>query len=171
MSTPEIEHTVGAHPLSVKWVLWAHLPHNIDWSIHSYIPIATFATVEDAVSVTEMLPSSMIENCMLFLMKQGIDPMWEHPKNQHGGSFSYKVSNKVVSKVWRDLTYAVVGGTVSRDEGFLRGVTGITISPKKNFCIVKIWMTSCDYKDPEKVTREVKGLVAAGCLFKKHTSS
>ena len=26
-------------PLSDKWVLWAHLPHNTDWSLKSYINI------------------------------------------------------------------------------------------------------------------------------------
>ena len=33
------------HQLSNRWTLWAHLPHNTDWSITSYIPIATFTTV------------------------------------------------------------------------------------------------------------------------------
>ena len=41
------------HQLANRWTLWAHLPHNTDWSITSYIPIATFTTVEDTLAVTE----------------------------------------------------------------------------------------------------------------------
>lgn len=157
------------HQLSNRWTLWAHLPHNTDWSITSYIPIATFTTVEDTLAVTETLPSILVENCMLFIMKEGIKPTWEDPKNRNGGCFSYKVSNKNVYKVWKDLTYVVAGETISKNTGFVSCVTGITISPKKNFCIIKIWMSDCSHQNPGVITLDVKGMTAQGCLFKKHT--
>jgi hypothetical protein len=157
------------HQLANRWTLWAHLPHNTDWSITSYIPIATFTTVEDTLAVTETLPSILVENCMLFIMKEGIKPTWEDPKNRNGGCFSYKVSNKNVYKVWKDLTYVVAGETISKNTGFVSCVTGITISPKKNFCIIKIWMSDCSHQNPGVITLDVKGLTAQGCLFKKHT--
>lgn len=157
------------HQLANRWTLWAHLPHNTDWSITSYIPIATFTTVEDTLAVTETLPSILVENCMLFIMKEGIKPTWEDPKNRNGGCFSYKVSNKNVYKVWKDLTYVVAGETISKNAGFVSCVTGITISPKKNFCIIKIWMSDCSHQNPGVITLDVKGMTAQGCLFKKHT--
>jgi hypothetical protein len=52
---------------------------------------------------------------------------------------------------------------------FVNCVTGITISPKKNFCIIKIWMSDCNNQNPNVVTADVKGLSPQGCLFKKHT--
>jgi hypothetical protein len=157
------------HYLSDKWTLWAHLPHNTDWSMQSYIPIYTFKTIEETVAVTETLPAILVENCMLFMMREGIKPAWEDPKNRNGGCFSYKVSNKNVYKVWKELTYVVVGGTISKQSGFVNCVTGITISPKKNFCIIKVWMTDCNNQNPAVVTTDVKGLIPQGCLFKKHT--
>jgi translation initiation factor 4E len=156
------------HYLSDKWTLWAHLPHNTDWSIKSYIPIYTFASVEETMAVTETLPPVLIENCMLFLMKEGIKPTWEDPQNRNGGCFSYKVSNKNVAKIWKELTYVTVGGTLSNHASYVNKVTGITISPKKNFCIIKIWMSDCSNQNPEVVTSELKGLISQGCLFKKH---
>ena len=156
------------HILSDKWTLWAHLPHNTDWSLKSYIPISTFSTVEETIAVTESLPPQLVENCMLFMMKEGITPMWEDKKNRDGGCFSYKVLNKNVAKAWTDLTYRIVGGSVSNGAAFVKSVTGITISPKKNFCIIKIWMSNCDHQNPA-VVAPVKGLQAPGCLFKKHT--
>ena len=157
------------HKLSSNWTLWAHLPHNTDWSIKSYIPISTFTTVEETLAVTETLPSILVENCMLFMMKEGIKPTWEDPKNRNGGCFSYKISNKNVYKVWKDLTYVVAGASISTNMNFVNCVTGITISPKKNFCIIKIWMTDCNNQNPGVVTSEVKGLSPQGCIFKKHT--
>ena len=156
------------HNLSDKWTLWAHLPHNTDWSLKSYIPIYTFTNVEETIAVTESMPATLIENCMLFIMKKGISPTWEDPKNRDGGCFSYKVLNKNVSKAWSELTYRVAGGSISSNEHFINSVTGITISPKKNFCIIKIWMTNCNHQNPT-VVAAVKGLQSQGCLFKKHT--
>ena len=157
------------HELADRWTLWAHLPHDTDWSIKSYIPISTFKTVEDTIAVTETLPSVMVENCMLFMMKEGIKPTWEDPKNRNGGCFSYKVTNKHVYKAWKDLTYVVVGATVSKNPSFVNCVNGITISPKKNFCIIKIWMSDCNNQNPQVVTTDLKMLSPQGCLFKKHT--
>ena len=164
MTTINEEH----HLLSDKWTLWAHLPHNTDWSIASYIKIFTFTTVEETIAVTETLPNILVENCMLFMMRDGVKPTWEDPKNRHGGCFSYKISNKTVAKVWKELCYVVVGGTVSKQSGYVNNVTGITISPKKNFCIIKIWMSDCSNQNPEVVTADLKGLSSQGCLFKKH---
>jgi translation initiation factor 4E len=157
------------HTLSNNWTLWAHLPHNTDWTLKSYIPISTFKNVEETIGLTETLPSVLVENCMLFIMKEGVKPIWEDPNNRNGGSFSYKVSNKNVYKVWKDLTYVLVGGTISKQSKFVNCVTGITISPKKSFCIIKIWMADCNNQNPEIVTTDVKGLLPQGCLFKKHT--
>ena len=157
------------HQLNNKWNLWAHLPHDTDWTVNSYKSIYKFKTVEDAVAITETLPEMLVKNCMLFVMKDGITPVWEDPKNREGGCFSYKVSNKNVYEVWKDLTYILVGESISSNTAFVNNVTGITISPKKNFCIIKIWMTNCVYQNPTMVSGDINGITPQGCLFKKHT--
>ena len=43
-------------------------------------------------------------------------------------------------------------------------ITGISISPKKNFCILKVWLSSCAHQDASKITY----LKPNGCIFKKH---
>ena len=156
------------HSLSNKWTLWAHLPHDTDWSIKSYKKIYTFEYVEEAIAITETLPEVLVKNCMLFIMRDGIKPIWEDPKNRNGGCFSYKISNKDVHSVWKELTYVMVGNTISKQSSFVNSVSGITISPKKNFCIIKLWMSNCSNQNPEIVIQDIKGLSAQGCLFKKH---
>ena len=155
------------HNLSNKWTLWAHLPHNTDWSIKSYIPISTFTTIEETLAVTETMPSILVENCMLFMMKEGIKPTWEDPKNRNGGCFSFKVTNKVVPNVWRNLYYALCGETLFLEQKYNKHANGITISPKKNFCIIKIWLDTAKYQDPNIII-DIPNLSKQGCLFKKH---
>jgi len=164
----EIQEEQQFHPLSSKWTLWAHLPHDIDWSIKSYKKIYTFEHVEETIAIIETLPEILIKNCMLFIMRDGIKPIWEDTKNRNGGCFSYKISNKDVYHVWKELTYVMVGNTISKENSFVNSVSGITISPKKNFCIIKLWMSNCSNQNPEIVTQDIKGLTSQGCLFKKH---
>ena len=180
MVTPETEITMDLDSkstssnnsefkqLGTQWNLWAHLPHDSDWTVSSYKKIYKLTTVEETIAIIESLPEPLVKNCMLFIMKDGIVPMWEDPKNRNGGCFSYKVSNKNVCEVWRDLSYLLVGNTISSNMQFVNGVTGVTISPKKNFCIIKIWLSNCEHQNPAVVTSEINGLVAQGCLFKKH---
>jgi len=182
MVTPEIEiistpTTMDAnteqvfHNLQYKWTLWAHLPQDNNWTKNSYIPIFTFSNIEEVIAINNVIPETMVKNCMLFIMREGVMPMWEDPKNRDGGCFSYKVSNKQVCDVWRDLSYVLVGDTISSNMNFTNSVAGITISPKKNFCIIKIWMIDCNNQNPTVVTTDVKNLSPQGCLFKKHDTS
>ena len=157
-----------SHELENKWCLWSHCPHDPDWSVTSYTKICDFVDVESTISITSILPENMIKSCMLFLMKDGILPIWEDAKNRAGGCFSYKVSNHHIIEVWKDLTYALVGRSISNDVSFINAISGLTISPKKNFCIIKIWMENCANQNPMAVTNEIKNLNPNGCLFKKH---
>tara|TARA_B100001059_G_scaffold221157_1_gene243853 strand:- start:448 stop:984 length:537 start_codon:yes stop_codon:yes gene_type:complete len=156
------------HKLHDKWTLWAHLPHDTDWTVKSYKKIMTFSTVEEALVLYETLPEKMIKNCMLFLMREGIQPTWEDEKNRGGGCFSYKVGNKNITTTWKQASYLLVGESLTAESKLCASINGITISPKKNFCIIKIWLATCEYQNPQKIT-EIAGIVPHGCLFKKHT--
>jgi hypothetical protein len=97
------------HKLSHRWTLWAHLPHDTNWAASSYKKIFEFDTAEEAIAVIEVLPPKLVMNCMLFLMRSGIIPMWEDPQNRNGGCFSYKVVNKEVNSAWKQLSEAYTG--------------------------------------------------------------
>ncbi len=165
--TMESPSAVEQHPLHDKWVLWAHLPHDTDWTLTSYIKIMELIYVEEVISLLNSVPALMIKNCMLFFMRKGVNPTWEDSKNKDGGCFSFKVLNKNVPSVWKDLSYVLTGETISNDPKFQEKVTGITISPKKSFCILKIWMNDMNYQNP-RVIANIEGLDIRGCLFKKH---
>lgn len=155
------------HQLSDTWTLWAHLPHDTDWTVKSYKKVFDFNTVEQTIAITESLPDKLIKNCMLFLMREGIMPTWEDPRNREGGCFSYKVNNKSVAACWRALSCVLVGETLTDTNNLRPCINGITISPKKNFCIIKIWLSTCKYQNAS-VIKDIKGITSHGCLFKKH---
>ena len=165
--TTTVVHKLEEHLLSDKWVLWAHLPHDTDWSLKSYIKIVEMNSAEEVISLCNSIPEKMIKNCMLFLMRKGINPTWEDTKNSKGGCFSFKVINKNVNTVWNDCIKAITGGSVSDNHKFYDCITGITISPKKSFCILKFWMTDLQFQNPKEII-EINGLSSHGCLFKKH---
>lgn len=165
MSNPP---TTPHRALNDKWDLYFHLPHDKNWDLSSYKKIMTdINTLEDLMSINETIPEKLVKHCMLFVMRSGITPMWEDPKNRIGGCFSFKVLNKQVYSVWKTLFYAMCGETLCVDPKYSCHINGITISPKKNFCIVKIWMDSCKYQDPNIIIN-IPNLPKQGCLFKKH---
>ena len=70
----------------------------------------------------------MIKNCMLFLMRNNIQPIWEDPKNRGGGCFSYKINNKIIISCWKNLSYVLLGETLTKPQ-LSAYINGITISP------------------------------------------
>ena len=127
------------HKLENSWVYWAHSPKNTDWSINGYIKIGSFDSVEGLLSIHDSPPKELADYCMLFVMKEGIQPIWEDPRNVGGGAYSYKIKSARVREVWEDLIFLVCGATLNSSP---ECITGISVSPKRNFNILKIWTTS-----------------------------
>ena len=157
----------GESPLSSNWIMWAHLPHDTDWTLNSYIEICKVSKVSDAVSITMSLPAELVTNCMLFIMREGISPTWEDDKNRDGGSFSYKLQNKHVSQAWQELCLKLYGEVLAPVDMHSK-VNGITVSPKKSFCIVKIWMSDCQLTDPSLIKVGSPSFDSRTCIFKRH---
>tara|TARA_Y100001970_G_scaffold281364_1_gene391967 strand:- start:562 stop:1068 length:507 start_codon:yes stop_codon:yes gene_type:complete len=163
----ETNSSVSQHKLSDKWVLWAHLPHDTDWSLKSYIKIMDISNLENLLMIQRAIPEKMVKNCMLFMMKAGINPTWEDPKNRDGGCFSFKISNKNVFDCWNKLLTALSSNNISNNDKFLDKITGVTISPKKTFCIIKIWMESVQFQSV-MMMENINFMNVHGCIFKRH---
>ena len=156
------------YKLNDKWNLYYHLPDDKNWDISSYtIILEDIHSAEEVISINEILPEPVIKSCMLFLMRSHIKPIWEDPNNRSGGCFSYRVTNKLVPEVWKNLCYLSCGESLSAKCEFSKHINGITISPKKNFCIIKIWLDTISFQDPVFI-RHIINLPIKGCLFKKH---
>ena len=154
--------------LNDKWVLYNHLPSVKDWTINGYTKVMhDIDTIEKVVALNKALPDNVVKYSMLFFMREGITPLWEDERNKHGGCFSYKVSNKHVVQVWRHMMYKVSGESLAIENDYSDAINGITISPKKNFCIVKIWLRDNKHQDPQTISN-IDNLTKHGSMFKKH---
>ena len=151
-----------------KWDLYYHLPDDKKWDIGSYKIISKeINTIPELIAINEKMPEKIVKHCMLFVMRNGITPLWEDIQNRDGGCFSFKVSNKLVKEVWKNLFYALCGESLCTDVVHNKNMNGITISPKKNFCIIKIWLRDCSLQDPN-ILNYIPNLSKQGCLFKRH---
>jgi hypothetical protein len=154
--------------LNDKWNLYYHLPDNKKWDLSSYtIIMGDIQLAEEVIALNGTIPDQVIKSTMLFLMRSGITPMWEDPKNRTGGCFSYRILNKQVPEIWRILMFLCCGETLASNSKLHHHINGITISPKKNFCIIKIWLDTTAYQDPIFI-KQIENLPVQGCLFKKH---
>lgn len=154
--------------LSSKWSLFYHLPQNKNWDLVSYVNMFnSIDTLEKLIAVNEYIPENIVKYCMLFVMLKGVSPMWEDIKNRNGGCFSYKVVNKYVIEVWKELMYLLCTSKLTVNPISMSKITGITISPKRNFCIIKIWLTDCSIQEPSSIV-QIENLTKMGCIFKKH---
>ena len=153
--------------LKNKWSFYLHLHDNSDWSIDSYIKMLDFDNVENAILLNDEINYDLIKKTMMFIMKGNINPLWEDENNKNGGCFSFKIANKDVENVWKEVYYNLIGETLTNDYSNYNKINGITLSPKKKFCILKIWMKDCQLDNPE-IFKKINNLKCDGCFFKRH---
>ena len=152
--------------LKNQWVFWIRENCNNNWTIESYRKLITIDSIEKAVSFYDLLNDKILNHYMIFIMKSGITPLWEDPLNINGGCFSIKISNKNITEIWKTLSYYLYSETIFHNN-LSTIVNGITLSPKKNFFIIKIWLNTSEYTNPKIITN-IKNIPKEGCFFKKH---
>jgi hypothetical protein len=162
--------------LNNDWSCWIHYQNDNEWTLESYKHIAKFSYLKEITLFIENLHESIIKKTMVFFMKDAILPLWETEDNIDGGCFSYKISNNNIVAIFKILLYKIVGNTLINDENISANINGISISPKKNFCIIKIWMKKKDCfdnfdtssnKDPFAI-HNIFAIEEQICVFKQH---
>jgi hypothetical protein len=70
-------------------------------------------------------------------MRGDYSPLWENKANIRGGSYCLKISRKNSVEVFQRYLAAAALGCAAKDPA--NEIAGVTISPKKGFCIIKVW--------------------------------
>ncbi len=139
----------GLSKTKTGWTLFYHDPNNESYVVESYIPLITFHTVEELGAVIKLMKPKHVLNGMFFLMREGIEPIWESIDNRNGGAWSIRVFADNVYNVFMDIMMRTVGETLCRDPV---DITGITLSPKRGACIIKIWTRDSSIQDVTLIT-------------------
>jgi len=123
--------------LQNKWCLWYHDLNSNDWSIESYKKIMEIQSYHDLIYILNKYENI---NCgMFFLMKNDILPIFEDKKNINGGYWSLRVNKKETANYWVKIIYYLVIEGILEDSENENLINGISIGPKINNCIFKIW--------------------------------
>ena len=131
------------HILNDSWTLYYHLINNNNWDIKSYVKLMKFKNLEEIIEHYKYIDEDICKKSMLFLMRNEINPIWEDPHNIEGACYSYKISNKIICNVWKNISYNLVAeNLIDKNENI---INGISISPKKFFCILKIWINNKNF--------------------------
>tara|TARA_B100000902_G_C27317729_1_gene922411 strand:+ start:4478 stop:4981 length:504 start_codon:yes stop_codon:yes gene_type:complete len=163
------ESSLCVNKLNTPWTLWIHLPHDTNWDINSYKKICTFNYLEQACGLLNYIQENLVVNCMLFIMRDDIKPIWEDEKNKNGGCYSYKINNKAVYNIWKTMTLLMVSEYILNEPDVQKNINGITVSPKKNFCIIKLWFNSGVTKTTNiTINKNIKELENYEGIYKQH---
>lgn len=127
------------------WTLYFHDPYNEDWTYSSYQKITNLSTVDDFWELHSIV-NEKISCGMFFLMREYVFPCWDDEANKKGGCLSIKVLKQDMAEFWEQLCVRLLGETLLKPEHrhYWNLVNGISTSPKKYFCIIKIWVKSAE---------------------------
>ena len=125
--------------ISIKseWILWYHSISDSNWEKESYSKLCNIKNLYDYKVIEETFKQNHYQNGMFFLMKKEIFPNWEDPNNRLGGCLSFKVPSTNIIDEWSLLLLKCIKGIILNKSN--DNINGISISPKKEFNIIKIW--------------------------------
>jgi hypothetical protein len=167
------------HTLQNSWIVWYHNPSDKDWGKDSYKDIIEITSIEDYCvlknSWNMCLPK--ISEGMFFLMRKlkdgtSIYPQWEDTNNIEGGVWSFKIPKDKCEDIWFTLIKYVLGECLIKDNIEYSIINGISISPKKNFSIIKIWLQKNSIHNIENLLKDnLQFLNSSESLYSKHSSN
>lgn len=152
------------YPLSDKWILWYHDIKDNNWLEDSYKKLYKITSLEDYWKVINTLKTPIAG--MFFIMRENVFPRWEDINNIDGGYWTFRISKKDSEYIWNKLFALLIGNTLTKNIDDIDEINGISISPKINNCIIKIW--NKNFKKSDILLNNIKGLELAGALYKKH---
>jgi len=153
--------------LKNKWTLWFHKVNDNNWNIESYIKVFEIKTYYDVLFIIKEIDN--ITSGMFFLMKDDIIPIFEDKNNVNGGYWSLRITKKDAIEYWEKLIYYICIDNITINEKYEGKINGISISPKINNCIFKIW--NSDYKNmkTEYLRKDMESINLEETFYLEHS--
>jgi len=125
------------HSLNNTWVVWIHKIYDKNWLKESYKQLYSFNTIEGFWKFYKVIPDYSTN--MYFLMREGVFPLWEDAKNRNGGTWSYIIEKEDINSHWVQMSAKMIGEIITSDNKYRNDINGISLSPRTNVAIIKIW--------------------------------
>ena len=126
-------------PLNSTWSLWYHSVTDKSWTKSSYKELYSISNLYELKTIHDVILKHHLQNGMFFMMRDDIFPTWEDPDNREGWCISFKVGSDVLKEQWTMIVNQVLGEDILQDKEQTIEINGISVAPKKEFNIVKIW--------------------------------
>ena len=137
------------HVLNSNWNIWYHHIKN-NWRIEGFNNIFTISNIRDFWDINNnMNYIGGINTHHFFMMKEGIQPLWEDDNNKNGGCWSIKIPIEKTYELWMKLSIYIVGENITPTEPGI--VTGLSICAKNPITsVVKILFINRIYQNINK---------------------
>lgn len=140
--------------LGRTYTLWSHDINNKFWDIGSYKKLVTVDNASGFWRVINNFSKIGVKFNHFFLMKNDVEPTWEHKDNRNGGVCSFKIELCRSADVFEYLSIKMVSGCLSSNSD---DINGISLSPKNNWAIIKIWNKDSKYDLSKTLMPEILG--------------
>ena len=159
------------YKLETTWILWSHKLDNTSWDNKSYKKIFEINNLYDYKLINDIITINNLQNSMFFLMRKNIFPTWEDPDNREGCCISFKISGGILKEQWDFIMNNVLIEDILKDKSNSEYLNGISISPKKEFNIVKLWLRKNDENYTDHLKEYEPYFTKEKSLIKKHELS
>jgi len=143
----ETDARIEKHPLQNNWQLWYYKPDKSKHWADNQLSVTSFSTVEDFWALYNHieLASNLQVGCDYSIFKNGIEPMWEDPRNKRGGRWVFafgkkNVSAKELDEMWLEVLLCLIGEGFGEESDQVCGAV-INIRPKMDK--IAIWTNDC----------------------------
>jgi len=128
-----------------KWVLYLYdkqlfkkMANRSNFQAKPYKELCVISTVNDLIYLLRLMEVPIETNGSKFklnmdtndyiIMREGIEPIWEDPKNSDGGTFTIKMNHENGYDVWSTFVMYMLGETLTADMNIINGITVSYIS-------------------------------------------
>ena len=154
------------YELSDTWILWYHHVNDNNWMEDSYTKICSIKTIEDYWKIMNTIET--YTSGMFFMMRKDVFPRWEDINNIDGGYWTFRVVKKDSDESWKCMIASLVGNTLTKELKDMDMINGVSISPKINNCIIKIWNNDYKMIDPKVLNDTIVGINLIDAFYRRH---
>lgn len=168
-AAPAAPVPILVHPIPTgSWTAYFHEPEDKSMTADSYKKLQVVSSWEALGAVLRELGPHKTTNGLLRIMRGDYSPLWENKANIHGGSYCLKVPRRTSVEVFNRYLAAAALGLCAKDPA--NEIVGVTISPKKGFCIIKIWnLNAKRFNSPADLQILHEDIKVEEILYRNHT--
>jgi len=104
-------------------------------------------------------------------MRDGIFPNWEDPDNSEGCCVSFKIPGETIKDEFCKILLHCLSEDIMINPDAWEELNGISIAPKKEFNIAKLWMRNRQTKYTDIMEEIEPCLLEKDCMIKNNVAT